>query len=312
MLSINAQYEYFNEFKDFRVGFYDDLVQHYNYIEEEQSNNYFNKISELSQKLKLEVEINLICFSDSKTKTKKYLDKILFELLVLRDKLDWYEDETKMMEVIGETGADYGFQNKLWWLHWDKLNELVDFCRAELLKAEPSSITNKGRKPNQLERIPLKTINSNQLSGVFFALIAATKDSKPFITGITYREFESHFTTVSNSSNESINWVSEKYLLTYFFDILFKLKLIDKEFKSNCDIILSNHFVFRGNKITPTQLSSARDFLKKKTKVTLKSSKMLKNLQRIQQITSKLAPRQNKSEEDELIVLSKNSALQRI
>jgi hypothetical protein len=277
MINTSAEYDYFKEFIDFNVGFDDRMILHYNGKLEEDLWIYYKFLAEISLKLKLEIETNLITLSDSKNKRRIYLEKLLKKLLDLSEKLDWFESEATEI-IVPSYDQPKGFLEILWTRHWNLLEELISYCRISRENIDLIELSSRGRKGSEQTKI-IWSDEPHKLRLLYSALITESINKKPFIKNTNFREFESHFVIEVDSSGNFINWVKEKYILTYLFDKLCKHNLIHKSFAANCDVLLSKNFVINGKFTTTTQLSSARSsFLNQKDRLTSKSSKKQQSL----------------------------------
>lgn len=262
MTSIIAEYEYFKEFQDFCIGHNDDGSTYYNGVFEEDEKEYFDKLSELSEKLKLEIEMNLICFSDSKSKSRKCLERIIAKLVEARDKLDEYEYEARELIIVP---GGVSFIEKLWNHHVDKLEILLSYFRNQLQQFETHKIDLKGGESIEVAKIIWES--EIPIRKLYMPLTSTKVFGKPFIdkSSITLIEFEKHFIRTTETPTGKINWLKDQYLLTYLFDLLLKEKFLHKSFKSTSAILLSKHFKIKSNDTTPKLLSSTKGSFSKKT-----------------------------------------------
>lgn len=273
MLDKEAEYKYFKEFKNFSIGFYDDCTLHYNHVEEENAVTYKELISELNDRLVLEIESNLIYLEGSKAKRLAYLNKLLEKIESLRIAIDEGYEVTLQSEVLIKTSEGYrgepGFQNILWWHQIKITDSLVDFI-GKLISTQNSIGSKRGGRKAVADEKIVWLKDRFTLRRLFFEINSnvggSLRSNKlKFIGDISFTEFEKHFIAGSDKAIVKINWLKDKYMLVVFLDALFERKLIDSNYHSIKSKLISSHFLFKGKPITNRQITSSRNTLAHKT-----------------------------------------------
>jgi hypothetical protein len=254
MFSTVAEYELFKEFIDFSIGSFKDGWPHYNGIDamdDKIALNYFDKVSSLFEKFSLEIETNLIFICESKAKTKKYLEKTINKLESIRELL--HDNHYEVM-----TDEYYSWRHKIWDKSEFYVEKLITYCRFENEALIEPIILPKSQKVNNKPTIIEWTKDTIYLSKLYSVL-----KEYQFIESIKILDFESHFIKNNNVGKIiPINWQKEKYLLIYLFDELNLKGFLGKKYGTNCDYLISKHFIYKSKLITPRQLASSRHSFK--------------------------------------------------